>query len=136
MPGLANLEGTAQSRARSGCGTLIKARHYGAAGPWVMIAIQLILVAHPAPAFAVPVMHAVSAELRANYFLVNYVQNGWAAAELLACACAAASLGYQGVRLRFALGQSPERVCVHSEGQLLQVYMPGLVDWSACGAPK
>lgn len=82
MPGLANLEGTAQTRARRSCGTLIKARHYGAAGPWVVIAIQLILVADPAPASAVPVMHAVSAELRANYLLVNYV---YRAGQLLSC---------------------------------------------------
>ena len=73
MPGLATLDGTAHTRAGSGCGTLIKARHYGAAGPWVVIAIQLILVADPAPAIAVPVMHAVSAEPRANFFLVNYI---------------------------------------------------------------
>ena len=110
MPGLANLEGTAQSRTRSACGTLIKARHYGAADPWAVIAIQLILVADSAPAFAVPVMHAISAELRASYFLANCVENGWAAAELLACVCAAASLGYQGVRLRLAHVQSPECV--------------------------
>ena len=38
--------------------------------------------------------------------------------------------------LAYALGQSPERVCVHLEGSLLQLLLLGLVDWSACGAPK
>ena len=68
MPGLANLEGTVRIRARSGCGRLIKARHYGAAGPWVVIAIQVILVADPAPVFAVPAMHAASAALQGSQF--------------------------------------------------------------------